>query len=78
MFLLLASLAAARSPQNFQSQITLLINTMLPYGGIPAQKAIVKMLGLDLGPVRLPLQSLTEGQESDLKNDLENIGFFDW
>jgi len=51
---------------------------MLPYGGIPAQKAIVKMMGLDLGPVRLPLTSLTEEQERNLKKDLEDIGFFEW
>ena len=64
--------------QEHQGKITLLINTMLPYGGIPAQKAIVKMMGLDLGPPRLPLTALTEDQEADLKRDLEAIDFFNW
>ncbi|GMI43006.1 hypothetical protein TrCOL_g6937 [Triparma columacea] len=67
-----------KSAQEYQGKITLLINTMLPYGGIPAQKAIVKMMGLDLGNVRLPLTALEEDQEANLKKDLNAIGFFDW
>jgi N-acetylneuraminate lyase len=60
-----------KSAQEYQGKITLLINTMLPYGGIPAQKAIVKMMGLDLGNVRLPLKALEEDQEANLKKDLQ-------
>ena len=44
--------------------------------GIPAQKAIMKMSGIDLGNVRSPLTDLSEEQYSDLKEALDDIGFF--
>ncbi|MHC4982415.1 MAG: dihydrodipicolinate synthase family protein [Planctomycetota bacterium] len=39
------------------------------------QKAIMKITGLDLGPVRLPLVDLTDGQFRRLQADLEAISF---
>ena len=41
-------------------------------------KAVIRMLGLDLGTVRSPLSKLDVSQELELKKDLERIGFFDW
>ena len=41
-------------------------------------KAIMKMLGVDLGTVRSPLSTIDESQELELKKDLERIGFFGW
>ncbi|RMX50672.1 hypothetical protein pdam_00021430 [Pocillopora damicornis] len=40
-------------------------------------KAIMRFLGLDLGPARSPL-SLSESQEAQLRDELGNIGFFTW
>jgi len=42
---------------------------------IPVSKAIVKMMGLDLGPVRLPLEELTPQAYGQLQQDLKTIGF---
>ena len=44
----------------------------------PAIKAVMQLVGVDCGPFRLPLQTLTAGEVGALKEDLERIGFFDW
>jgi N-acetylneuraminate lyase len=49
---------------------------MLQFPPIPAQKAIMKMLGWDLGPSRLPLQTLDEQQYGQLYSELKAIDFF--
>ena len=40
-------------------------------------KAIMAMLGVDCGPMRLPLRGLTDSQTERLKASLEDIGFFE-
>ena len=46
--------------------------------GIPAQKAIMEMVGMDLGRgVRPPLRSLTDDEYSELEQSLKEIGFLD-
>jgi hypothetical protein len=39
---------------------------------------MMKLIGFDFGPVRLPQVSLTPQEEASLKSDMERIGFFDW
>lgn len=53
------------------------IRVMLRYPPIPAQKAIMKMLGWDLGPSRLPLTTLDTEEFDALRRSLEQIGFFE-
>ena len=53
-----------------------MIQCLGKYSPIPTQKAILKIMGMDLGPCRLPLATLTEQQISDLKNNLEEVDFF--
>ena len=36
------------------------------------------MLGVDVGPARLPNVALTGEQTKDLQTRLEQLGFFDW
>lgn len=49
-----------------------------PYGGGPAMiKSIMKILGVDLGSVRLPLVDLTAEQEKLLRQDLVDLGFLE-
>lgn len=43
-----------------------------------ALKAVMKMIGLDLGDVRIPLNKITQEQISELKWGLEELGFFDF
>lgn len=45
-------------------------------GNIIAGKGIMKFLGLDCGPNRLPLQSLSEEEGKQMHSDLDEIGFF--
>lgn len=52
------------------------IDVMIRHGGLPAGKAIMKMIGVDCGPVRLPLRSLTASAEQALRADLESKRFF--
>ena len=42
---------------------------------MPYNKAIMRLVGLDLGPVRPPLVNLTEGQFESFKAQLEAAGF---
>jgi N-acetylneuraminate lyase len=54
------------------------IDIIAAHGYLPAAKAVMKMLGVACGPARPPLGNLTEVAKASLKNELEEIGFFDW
>ena len=47
-------------------------------GNIMGGKRIMKFLGLDCGPNRIPLQTISESEEIELKVDLDKIGFFEF
>lgn len=65
---------AAREKQNFSQEV---INVICNYrGNIVAGKRIMKLIGLDLGPNRLPFRNMTEEEEKSMKAELEAIGFF--
>ena len=49
-----------------------------PCGFLPAAKSILKMLDLDLGPVRPPLQNITESDYNALRTRLEKTDFFSY
>lgn len=53
-----------------------MVRCLTKYSPIPAQRAIVKTNGLDLGACRLPLIGLTAEETSQLEYDLEAIDFF--
>jgi len=53
-----------------------MIRIFARYPAIPAQKAIMKMLGWDMGPCRLPLLALSNEQYSRLYSELDKISFF--
>ncbi len=46
--------------------------------GNPGLKTMMKLIGIDCGPARLPQTSLLPGQEAMLRQTMEQIGFFDW
>lgn len=54
------------------------IDLLYRHGNQPAIKAVMGFIGLDCGPVRLPLVALTPPRLEELKRDLEKIGFFEW
>ena len=45
-------------------------------GGIVAGKAIMAMVGVDCGPCRPPLGSLSARQCGALRGELKKLGFF--
>jgi len=47
-------------------------------GNLVGGKRMMKFIGLDCGPNRLPLQTISEKEEFEIKRDLEAIGFFDY
>jgi N-acetylneuraminate lyase len=52
-----------------------IIEVMARHGGLPAGKAMMKMVGIDCGPSRSPLRTLTVSEVSALEADLEKVGF---
>lgn len=44
-------------------------------GNMGAGKRIMKFIGLDLGPNRLPLKTITDQEEKEIKAYLDSIGF---
>lgn len=63
--------------QRLQLLLVSMIREMVKFSPIPAQKAIMEMIGIDLGPCRLPLTALSEEDKKQLRSRLETIGFFD-
>ncbi len=63
--------------QQLQLKLVEMVRCILKYSPIPAQKAIMEILGYDLGPCRLPLVSLTVQEKAGLRSSLEEVGFFD-
>jgi N-acetylneuraminate lyase len=59
-----------------QARANAVITAFLRYGGLPAGKAIMRMIGLDCGPVRTPLRNLTDAEYDSLRAELDQLGFF--
>jgi N-acetylneuraminate lyase len=68
-------LAAARAAQYRSVQ---LIELLAGFGYLTAAKAVMGILGVEVGPARLPNANLTADQRTRLKTGLERLGFFDW
>ncbi|HYH57491.1 MAG TPA: dihydrodipicolinate synthase family protein [Anseongella sp.] len=64
--------------QELQLKSVEIVRVIDKYGGLRSQKAMMKLIGMDCGPVRLPLRRL-DGQElREMEKDLHRAGFFDW
>lgn len=61
--------------QGLQYQAVQIISAFLNFSSLPAQKAIMRMTGMDCGPVRLPLIELTDDEERRLRHALADVGF---
>ena len=65
----------AREKQNFSQAV---INVICNYrGNIVGGKRIMKLIGLDLGPNRVPFRNMTDEEEASMKKELEARGFFE-
>ena len=65
---------AARESHAYMVEV---IRVLLKYPPIPGQKAMMKMLGWDLGPCRLPLTTLEEAAYTRFHQELEELSFFE-
>jgi N-acetylneuraminate lyase len=61
--------------RRFQFMAIQVIAVMSRHGGLPAGKAIMKMIGIDCGPVRSPLQNLSPVALESLTRELDQLGF---
>jgi N-acetylneuraminate lyase len=68
-------LATARDEQFRSVQ---LVQVLAGYGYMGAAKALMGMLGVPVGPARLPNTNPGPEQTAALRRDLEQLGFFDW
>lgn len=59
-----------------QGQATRYINIILRYGGLNAGKALMKILGVDCGRTRMPIQGLSAFDYESLRCDLKSEGFW--
>jgi len=68
-----------KSAREFQHLSHLFVNVLMKYrGNIVGGKRIMKFLGIDCGPNRLPLQSISDMEEAQMKTELKAIGFFEF
>lgn len=65
-----------KEARQMQLALVQMVRCFVKYPPIPAQRAIMKMLGWDLGPCRLPLTSLSAQDTATLQSALEALGFF--
>jgi len=70
-----SDLVTARAEQFRSVQ---LIQLLSGHGFIGAAKAVMGMLGVPVGPARLPNGTLSADQVGRLRGELEQLGFFDW
>jgi N-acetylneuraminate lyase len=60
-----------------QAKVVDFIRCIIRHPSIAAQRAIMHMLGIDMGNPRLPLVALNDKAYAQLKADLEAVGFFE-
>jgi N-acetylneuraminate lyase len=68
-------LAGARREQFRSVQI---VQLLAGFGFMAAAKAVMMMLGVEVGPPRLPFDSLSPDDLKKLRASLETMGFFEW
>ncbi|MBL7153273.1 MAG: dihydrodipicolinate synthase family protein [Phycisphaerae bacterium] len=64
--------------QAAQARARELVAVLEEFGGMPAIKAAMKVIGIDCGPCRLPIRTLSDEQYEQFHIRLEEIGFFSY
>ena len=68
-------LATARELQQYSVKV---VEVLMKYrGGAIGGKAIQSLCGIECGPSRLPIQTLSSDEITQLKKDLEALNFFE-
>ncbi|MEN6306470.1 MAG: dihydrodipicolinate synthase family protein [Anaerohalosphaeraceae bacterium] len=55
-----------------------MVRVCYQYRGLPAIKAMMKIAGLDCGPTRLPLETLSAEEYRKFKSQIESLGVCEW
>jgi len=70
-------IAEAQRLQSLSVQMINVLNRLSPPGtNLPAMKAMMALIGLDCGPLRLPMATLTEEQQARLKKEIDGLNFW--
>ncbi|MDX9882506.1 MAG: dihydrodipicolinate synthase family protein [Prolixibacteraceae bacterium] len=65
--------------REYQLKSVRFIEILIRYGGgVIGGKPIMKMVGLDCGPLRAPAHNLSADEFKQYEKELIDIGFFDW
>jgi len=65
--------------RHYQYQSVKFIEILIRYGGgVIGGKPVMKMLGLDCGPLRAPARNLSSEEFNQYEEELKAIGFFGW
>jgi N-acetylneuraminate lyase len=64
--------------ENLQYKAVQMVEVLKKYGGTGAGKAFMKLIGVDCGWFRSPINSLNDVQITNLKAELEELGFFEY
>jgi len=64
--------------RELQSLSVEMVKLQYKHGGIAAFKATMKLIGVDCGPIRLPLQTLNQETIEKMDDELKEVGFYDW
>ena len=62
-----------KTAQAGMAKVCQIIYMLVQYGGVAAGKAMMKIHGIDVGDVRLPLKALTPAQKMDILSRLKKI-----
>jgi N-acetylneuraminate lyase len=64
--------------QRLQGLSVKMINAIMKVDAQSGLKAMMKLIGLDCGPTRLPLVTLPPETIDKLRREMEAVGFFEW
>ena len=62
----------------WQSRALEMIEAMFATCGRASLKAMMRMVGIDCGPVRRPIDPVSEEQVEALRKKLQGMGLFEW
>ena len=61
-----------------QAKARELVGVLKEFGSMPAIKAAMKVIGIDCGPCRLPVRTLSDNEYEQFCARLDEIGFFEY
>ncbi|MBN1818402.1 MAG: dihydrodipicolinate synthase family protein, partial [Sedimentisphaerales bacterium] len=67
-----------QTARTLQSLSVRMVRLCYRYRGLPAIKAMMRLIGLDCGPIRLPLESLTEEEYLHFAQQTKALGLCEW